>query len=843
MKQGITYIGQLVLWGMMGGGVLCGFGHSVLAQSTKSAQHVMQQKSKSDHRKSMAVVTTRPALQKRVNVPVQPLVGPTKRMTLALLRFRQLREVIQMLEWAVERGWLENLDIDQLKQVDQWLNGRFASLLGIQWQKGLWLHVQGTNQPIQLQTSWPVWLPPSYIRTWGRILNKLQQVDVTLQIPIQKTFWLGFAIQQILGLARVPFYASKYNNTQSYWLFPPRGIPAILILGQQHIFVRLLWPRAMIHTEAGRLAIWKNILVPSLVTTGHGFVQAQTRMRTALSKTSTVAFYLAVAESLAWLKTFPSRRLRLLYEQFSHIEGLGWEGTLTLSAFSMKSVEWYGQRKPFRVTTTILSKPATPNNHPVLAGSPQDKLPVKAGGVANSRRGQGSTGQKHNPTSAMSGSRNAHKTPGMQVALQTAPKGLPLPNPLWRRTQSAPQGQSRRDPFARIAAPNTPSSSTAKPGHVSSRVGQASARATWLTVVSQQPVQPLPLEFVTWPSERAVFFGSFSQSKSSIQPRSVLIRRLFQHDHNEDSQTDILANLLHHIHQVWSPSGEYDSLWWDQRQMALWILESMMFQQWMLWGELEGGRPIPRSSGSPSALPPRGSRIQVKRGGEKPESVPTQNQSGVVKIAAVGRWHVSSRDWLIPLWKKLATQVTRSGQHMQLHFSIGADRTPLLLTWRDDVWFISDSSQLLQQMVRQYQRKERGPFLNKLVTDSMVYFLQQNRQWNLLHLNPALLQCLLQRSFVGQVASLFTQKVETVEMATLPQKQTYEVHLQVRWNPEKTTTPVGLCQPPTRTWKHLLPFILSPFQHTFFWQFLEQGHRLLSVPTRLPRDTGMIFRR
>jgi hypothetical protein len=62
-----------------------------------------------------------------------------KRDLISLVLLRDLNSFIHIVEWIDRQSWFPELDIEQIRTIHGWLQGRSARFLGIQWQKGIWL--------------------------------------------------------------------------------------------------------------------------------------------------------------------------------------------------------------------------------------------------------------------------------------------------------------------------------------------------------------------------------------------------------------------------------------------------------------------------------------------------------------------------------------------------------------------------------------------------------------------------------------------------------------------------------------------------------------------------------
>lgn len=698
------------------------------------------------------------------------LAVPTRRATLLLMRFQRLQEVIRMLDWAVKRGWLENLDIDQLKQVNQWLSGRLAKMMGIQWSKGLWLRIRATNRKAQALQNWPDWLPRKY-QKYQSYSSLLKQLEIVVEIPIKKTFWLSFALKQLLGLAKVPFYTETLEGYATYWLHPPQGIPAVLVVSNNTIFVRLLWPHQAFHSKVGRAVLWRFLVQPSLLQPTSGFKLGKKRLVTNFPSNTIIATYISVEAIFSWLKKVKSDDIAKIRDQLSHINGFALGGVLTLTSLNWKTMQWFQKRK-------------APLTNWVLSANSEPMPDVKVGEKSSQHLQQ----VKPKNAKLLGGSRRS-KPERKSVP---PPKNLPLPNPLWKKKKSPAFGKPNLD------APQPRS----------------------LTFSTSRQI-PLPLNVVTWPSPRSVFVGYFSKGKGVSFPQSSEIRRLKRQRYQQPVQLDVFGKVIQSMESYWGAQSMWIDSWVGRRQLSLWMLETTMLREWMLWGYLprkHSHKPGKKSASSKSTTRPSSQKTLTNK----------VKRARHVRIAAIGRWDILSAKLLQQAFTQQASKVTpMSGQPPILEFVIAKGRSPMLMTWRGLTWMMAESKDELQRLVRLHVTKARGKFLSKLPTNSLFYQLQQNPHWNVLQLKPSHLHCLLQRSSTGQLASLITQKVTSLEMAGLRTPHTFTLELQLRWDVDKVAKTQSSCEAPSSTWRHTIPALLATYQQSMIWQLLDGTSRLM----------------
>lgn len=287
-----------------------------------------------------------------------------KRRLLGLAHFNQLQGFTAGINWASQQPWLNQAQLQRLQQGLQFLQGRMFRYLGIQWQHGIWLSVfdRGTS-PTHPTKPYP-WMPTQRSQiNWKLARKSIDRLEITVDVRIKRSFWLNFALKQLLGLTQLTSYTDRQAGNLVYWISSGRGVALAMVITQNRILFRPIWDDSSMHTSQGRRTLWKKHIQSILNVHQHNdFLTSQQAAQQAFPQATQAFFYTrpqAICHLLAPLP-FPLKRHTL--HTLSHFKGYG-VGAL-LSSTQLRAFErtWFAptvkqpthtKQKPFHVDTWL----------------------------------------------------------------------------------------------------------------------------------------------------------------------------------------------------------------------------------------------------------------------------------------------------------------------------------------------------------------------------------------------------------------------------------------------------------------------------------------------------------
>jgi hypothetical protein len=262
-----------------------------------------------------------------------------KRDLISLVLLRDLNSFIHIVEWIDRQSWFPELDIEQIRTIHGWLQGRSARFLGIQWQKGIWLEIFANYAKNPTQTEQlPQWLLAPIHRSY-RISSKLRQIEITIRLPIRRSVFFDFTIKQILRLIKIPIIHHNFSNYKSFWLLIPNGVPIVIILDKSQIILRLLWPTKLTQSNEGRYTLWHQLILESINQVQQNTLSQQ-RINRHFDSNAIFSIYTVPTAIHRWIEEIPLLYGRDISQILQQLDAIAISGTISKNDLRIKTIEW-----------------------------------------------------------------------------------------------------------------------------------------------------------------------------------------------------------------------------------------------------------------------------------------------------------------------------------------------------------------------------------------------------------------------------------------------------------------------------------------------------------------------
>lgn len=182
-----------------------------------------------------------------------------KRKLFLAARLSNLQGITRSVQWASNHPLLQKVKWDGIQRSLRFLQGRMIRLLGIQWQKGLWLSVYDRGPQTQNQKRPFTWLSTENKRIdWLRVSQLIRRFEITAELHVKRSFWLGVALRQLLALTTRPHAADIINGYKVYWLRLTRGPSLVVVVTSSRIYLRIIWQTFDLHDSTQRQNLWNT---------------------------------------------------------------------------------------------------------------------------------------------------------------------------------------------------------------------------------------------------------------------------------------------------------------------------------------------------------------------------------------------------------------------------------------------------------------------------------------------------------------------------------------------------------------------------------------------------------
>lgn len=183
---------------------------------------------------------------------------------LSVSRIRNFQQMKAALNWASNQPWLQQFNFQPAIRGLGFLQNRMVRALGIKWSDGVWVSVYDHPTSSKTRTTPYSWLPTQQLASsraridWKRVTQTLDRLEVTVEIKLGRSFWLNFAIKQLLSFSGLTYVHELRNNDRIYWVKSRTDIGAVIVVGYSRLLMRLVWDISQLQDEAQRDRLWRT---------------------------------------------------------------------------------------------------------------------------------------------------------------------------------------------------------------------------------------------------------------------------------------------------------------------------------------------------------------------------------------------------------------------------------------------------------------------------------------------------------------------------------------------------------------------------------------------------------
>lgn len=238
---------------------------------------------------------------------------------LGVARLRRLESLPPLLRRLQSQGLLQGLRVSSIEDGIAWMQGKVASLLGVEWSEGLRLTASLAPSPLTTSTFRPTFPPLPKSRLAKRFAKslasrkarlrsleadwrpQLQRLVLTAEIAVQTSLFFRFTLRRVLTMTGIPYTEDSIDGKDTFWMTPTPGLSLALVPQGGRLLLLLLWDTSVVQSPSLRRTVWRHWrdLQNSIET---DLATAHRRLEKAIPRDHQIRLYLLLNRLNLWLR-------------------------------------------------------------------------------------------------------------------------------------------------------------------------------------------------------------------------------------------------------------------------------------------------------------------------------------------------------------------------------------------------------------------------------------------------------------------------------------------------------------------------------------------------------------